>query len=50
MIQSLSGAKRTSPDRRKSVIADPERPFATVFYRIAKGSLVHLVGGREQVD
>jgi hypothetical protein len=38
---SLSGVKRTSLDKRKLVASDPQRHYATVNCRIAKGLFDH---------
>jgi len=47
VIRSLSEAKRTRWAQRQSAEIDPSRHFGTIIYRIAKGSLDHLVGARE---
>jgi hypothetical protein len=47
-IWSLLGEKRTLRNHRKSVADDPQRHFATTDYRIAKGSLDHLVGAQQE--
>ena len=42
-------AKRKCPACARNVENDPKRTFSTVGFRIAKGSLDHLVGDRENV-
>jgi hypothetical protein len=46
--RSLSGVKPKSRDHRQSVVRDPQRHFATINYRIAKGLFDNLVGGGKQ--
>jgi hypothetical protein len=46
--RQLSGEDRPRQPLPGAAVVDPQRHFATIFCRIAKGLFDHLVGGGEQ--